>query len=198
MTRWQARAAVPVLLAAVAAGSAGCTATPTAGTTRTPAPAVKEEATAKGSTSPKADATGTAGTGAAAASPAPASVAAVLKADKWLAGPSEKLLGTVNTSVVEVSRDVLSGRHGTAVADAGRRLAAAAKAALDGPRPPLDAALYRAALADLRDAGTDAASGHLGAVEPLLIAGTSEIAKVTAAADLVAPAGEPPGAGDPS
>jgi hypothetical protein len=140
----------------------------------------------------------TAGSPHATGSPAPASAVAVRKCDKWLTGPSEQLLSAVNANVVGVSKALLNHQHGPAVTTPGRRLAAAAKAALDGPAPPLDAGVYRSGLTDLRQAGTDAASGQTEAVEPLLTAGITAITKVTAAADLVAPTGHPPASGDPS
>jgi hypothetical protein len=118
----------------------------------------------------------------------PAPEASVMAADNWLTGPADKVLGSLNADVVNVSKALRAGERGTE-ARAGRQLAAAAKAALDGPMPPVDAALYRSALADLDKAGTDTAAGQPGAVGSLLIAGTTDITKVTAAADLVAPAG---------
>jgi hypothetical protein len=139
---------------------------------------------AAGTTGPGAHAI--AGTTSAPITPAPE--ASVMAADKWLTGRADKVLGSLNTDVVNVRRALRAGQRGTE-ARAGRQLAAAARAALDGPMPPVDAALYRSALADLDKAGTDAAVGQPGAVGPLLTAGTTEITKVTAATDLVAPSG---------
>jgi hypothetical protein len=184
LTRRQGKPAVPVLLARIVAGTV-VAGTVVAGTV----------ACSSGGGQPVTIAAGGAhGSG----SPSPASAAAVMRAGEWLTGPSEKLLGAVNANVVGVSEALLHHQHGPAVTIPGRRLATAAKAALDGPAPPLDAGLYRSGLTDLSQAGTDAAGGHTGAVEPLLTAGITEITKVTAAADLVAPTGHPPGSGDPS
>jgi hypothetical protein len=168
-----------VLLAAVVAGSVACS-------------------SGGGKPAPAGGPARTAGSAHATGSPSPASATAVTKADKWLTGPAEKLLGSVNVDVVGVSKALTTGTHGPAVTTAGQRLATAANAALDGPAAPVDSSLYRSALTALITAGRDAAGGRLGAVEPLLAAGTSEITKVTAAADLVAPDGQSAGAGDPS
>jgi hypothetical protein len=140
----------------------------------------------------------TAGSAHATGSPSPATGAAVVKADKWLTGPAETLLGSVNADAVGMSNVLLADKHGTVVITDGKRLSAAAQAALDGPAPPVDTSLYRSGLTDIRSAAIDAASGHLAAVEPLLSAGITEITKVTAAADLIAPVGQPAGVGDPS
>jgi hypothetical protein len=144
---------------------------------------------------PTAGAHATGGITAGAITPVPeASVAA---ANRWLTGPADKLLESVNTEVANVSKALRSGERGRAES-AGRQLAAVAKAALDGPMPPVDTSLYRSALANLGEAGTDAADGQLDAVGPLLIAGTTEITKVTAAADLVAPVNPPAPVMDPN
>jgi hypothetical protein len=177
LTRKYGRLAV--LLAAVVAASVACS-------------------SGGGKPAPAAGAARTVGRAHATSSPSPASATAVTKADKWLTGPAEKLLGSVNVDVVGVSKAMTTDQHRTAVTTAGQRLATAAHAALDGPAPPVDTSLYRSALTALMAAGRDAAGGRLGAVEPLLAAGTSEITKVTAAADLVAPDGQPAGVGDPS
>jgi hypothetical protein len=127
----------------------------------------------------------------------PAPEVSVVAANRWLTGPADKLLGSVSTDAANVSKALRSGESGRA-AVAGRQLAAVAKTALDGPMPPVDAPLYRSALTDLGKAGTDAAAGRLGAVGPLLTAGTTEITKVTAAADLVAPVNPPAPVLDPN
>ena len=137
----------------------------------------------------------TAGVTSDATSPAPE--VSVVAADKWLTGPADKLLGALNTDVVNVSKALRGGKRGT-VTSAGRQLAAVAEAALNGPMPPADAPLYKSALANLARAGTDAATGQLGAVGPLLAAGTTEITRVTAAADLVAPVNPPAPVNDPN
>ena len=85
---------------------------------------------------------------------------AATKGEKWLTGPAGKLLSTVNTDVGKISADQRAGM-GSAEKAVGALLAADAKAALDGPMPPVRAAVYRTALEDFEQIGDDAVSGKL-------------------------------------
>ena len=57
--------------------------------------------------------------------------------------------------------------------------------------PPAEASTYQAALRAFQRAGADAAGGKFKAAEPWLVAGSTELTKVTAAANLPAPVNPP-------
>jgi hypothetical protein len=118
------------------------------------------------------------------------SVVAVTKGDRWITGHPGQLLAAVTNDIGKVSAAERAGKQSTARA-AGTRLAADAKAALQGPMPPAAAKTYRSALNDLERAGTSAASGNFGQAGPLLNAGTVKITKVTAAVNRAAPVAAP-------
>jgi hypothetical protein len=96
----------------------------------------------------------------------------------------------VTTDIGKVSAAEQAGKRDTAKA-AGARLAADAKAALQGPMPPAAAKAYRSALNDLQRAGTSVTAGNFSQAEPLLNAGTVKITKVTAAVNRAAPVAAP-------
>jgi hypothetical protein len=110
----------------------------------------------------------------------------VTKGSKWLTGPAAKLLDNVNADLSKVTTDDQAGKHGAAEA-AAARLVKAARAALRGPMPPVDANVYQAALNDLKTGGADVASGNFSTATRLLNAGEIGITKVTSAADLPVP-----------
>jgi len=118
------------------------------------------------------------------------SVVAVTKGDRWITGHPGQLLTAVTNDIGKVSAAERAGKRSTARA-AGTRLAADAKAALQGPMPPAAVKTYRSALNDLERAGTSAASGNFGQAGPLLSAGTVKITKVTAAVNRAAPVAAP-------
>ena len=90
-----------------------------------------------------------------------------------------QLLAAVTNDIGKVSAAERAGKQSTARA-AGTRLAADAKAALQGPMPAA-AKAYRSALNDLERAGTAVTAGNFSQAGPLLNAGTVKITKVTAA-----------------
>ena len=118
------------------------------------------------------------------------SVVAVTKADRWITGHPGQLLTAVTTDIGKLSAAERAGKQATAKA-AGTRLAADAKAALQGPMPPAAVKTYRAALSDLQRAGTSVAAGNFSQAGPLLNAGTVKITKVTAAVNRAAPVAAP-------
>jgi hypothetical protein len=168
--RKAAAIAIPVLLVMVAGGTAAAL---TAGAGKPPV--------ALGTRTR----TGT-GTRTGAGTTTAAEQAILAKDGKWLTGPAGKLLSTVNADLGRLTKAQLAGEH-NAAKSAGTRLAVAAKAALGGPMPPVDAALYRVALTDLGKAGTNAAAGNFTAAKSPQTAGTAVLAMVTAATDPVAP-----------
>jgi hypothetical protein len=108
--------------------------------------------------------------------------AAVTKGAKWLTGPSGKLLVAVDADIGRLSTAERAGKHGTAKI-VGTQLATDARAALDGPMPPVDAKVYQSALEDFVRAGTFAADGNFSKVAHPLNVGLIGITEVTAAAD---------------
>jgi hypothetical protein len=117
----------------------------------------------------------------AAAPPLPAE-AATTRGARWLTGQAGRLLQAVNTDVGRLSATERAGSRAAAEA-AGTQLAAAARAALRGPMPPVDAKLYRSALNDLRKSGSYAARGEFDKSRARLPSGENGITKVTAAVD---------------
>jgi hypothetical protein len=122
---------------------------------------------------------------------------AVTKGEKWLTGPVGKLLSTVNTDVGKISADQRAGM-GSGEKSLGALLAADAKAALDGPMPPVRAAVYRTALEDLEQIGEDAVSGSFGKSGSLLTTANLDLMSVTTAANTTAPVNSPAQVNDPS
>ena len=111
--------------------------------------------------------------------PAP-QAATVTGGARWLTGRAGKLLAAVNSDLGTLSAAERAGRH-DAAKQAGRQLAADARAALSGPMPPVRAGDYRSALAELQRAGAYAAGGDAGRATPLLMTGGLHIARVAAA-----------------
>jgi hypothetical protein len=120
------------------------------------------------------------------------------RAARWLGGPAGKLLSAVTADLGRLAAAGRAREPGAARL-AGKRLSAAAKAALLGPPPPQAARLYRSALEELETAGRCAASGRFRAAGTSLSAGESNITRATAAANSPAAAGFPGGAaGEPA
>jgi len=121
-------------------------------------------------------------------STAPAPQAAnVTGGARWLTGRAGKLLAAVNSDLGTLSAAERAGRR-DAAKQAGRQLAADARAALSGPMPPAHARDYRSALAELQRAGAYAAGGDAGRAAPLLMTGGLHVARVAAAVN--APGGQ--------
>jgi hypothetical protein len=131
-----------------------------------------------------------------AASAAPVE-AAVTNGAKWITGRSGKLLAVVNADLGRLAAADRAGQR-SAARTAGTQLAADAKAALDGPMPPVEATVYQSALKDFEQAGAYTASGEFGPAAPLLNAGGSGITKVTAAVDTPAAVNPPAPGSDPN
>jgi hypothetical protein len=108
------------------------------------------------------------------------------RGSKWLTGRAAKLLDAVNADLGKVTIDVQAGKHAAAEA-VGARLVRAARAALSGRMPPVDANVYKAALNDLKTGGTEVASGNFSTATRLLTAGEIGITKVISEADLPVP-----------
>ncbi len=108
--------------------------------------------------------------------------AAVTKGAKWLTGPGGKLLAAVNSDIGRLRTAERARKQGAAKI-VGTQLAADAKAALDGPTPPVDAAVYQSALKDFVAAGTSAAGGDFSKATRLSNVGIVGITEVTAAAN---------------
>lgn len=108
--------------------------------------------------------------------------AAATKGAKWITGPAGKLLTAVNADIGKLSTAERAGKP-SAAKIAGTQLATDAKAALNGPMPPVDAGVYQSALEALVRAGTFAASGDLSKVTHPLDVGLTGITEVTAVAN---------------
>jgi hypothetical protein len=121
---------------------------------------------------------------------------AVTKGEKWITGPAGQLLSAVNTDAGKISADQRAGQ-GNAAKDLGAQLAADAKAALDGPMPPVRTAVYRAALADFEQIGKDTVSGNFGKTSSLLTTANLDIVSVTTAVNVAAPANSAAQVNDP-
>lgn len=113
---------------------------------------------------------------------APTAPLAATDGARWLTGRAGKLLTALNADIARLAAAQRADDH-HAAERAGARLAADARAALDGPRPPADASAYRSALRDFERAGTDIASRKYGAAGDLIAAGNVDITKVTSAAN---------------
>jgi hypothetical protein len=122
---------------------------------------------------------------------------ATTSGEKWVTGPASRLLGAVNTDVGKISADLQAGKD-SAAQKLGALLTADAKAALDGPMPPVDSTVYRAALEDFEQVGTDTTSGDFSKTSPLLTTANVDVMSVTAAANLSAPANPPAQDNDPN
>lgn len=104
------------------------------------------------------------------------------KGTKWVDGAANTNLNAVNAGVIaltdaQAKHDLAAGKA------AGTTLAVAARRALDGAMPPVDAGVYRAALGHLLRAGVLAADGKLAAATPLINDGIAGLTTVTSAAD---------------
>jgi hypothetical protein len=117
---------------------------------------------------------------------------AVTKGARWLKGPAGTLLGAVNVDVGRINVDH-QARNASAARRDGARLVTDAAAALRGPMPPVDAILYRSALRDFQQAGTDTASGNFSAASVLVGPASVRIATVTSAVNPASPVGSPAG-----
>jgi hypothetical protein len=121
---------------------------------------------------------------------------AATKGEKWLTGPAGKLLSTVNTDVGKISADQRAGT-GSAEKSLGALLAADAKAALDGPMPPVRAAVYRTALEDFEQIGEDFVIGSFSKSDSLLTTANVDLMSVTTAANTTAPVNSTAQVNDP-
>ena len=137
-----------------------------------------------------------AGGGAKTARPSAATLPPATKGAKWVAGTAGTLLASVSNDLGRLGAAGRAGQH-TAAEDAGGQLAADAKAALGGPMPPVDAALYRAGLISIAKAGAEISNGNIRAATAALATGNADIATVTAAANTPPPADGPAQAGEP-
>jgi len=108
----------------------------------------------------------------------------VTRGSGWLASSGAKQLSMMNADVARLMAAERAAHRGTAAKAAGARLAADARTALRGPRPPVEAAVYRSALQRLEAAGSAAVAGQPGPkVSRLLQAGEAGLMRVAAAAD---------------
>ena len=101
---------------------------------------------------------------------------------RWLTGPAGRLLTALDADVGRLSGALRAGQHGAA-GRAGARLAADARAALEGPAPPADAGIYRSALRDFERAGNDIVNRKYDRASRLIATGNVRITKVTGAAN---------------
>jgi hypothetical protein len=107
----------------------------------------------------------------------------VTRGSGWLASSGANQLSVMNADVARLMAAERAA-HRSAAKTAGARLAADAQTALSGPRPPVEAAVYRSALQRLKAAGTAAKAGQSGPrVSRLLQQGEAGLMKVAAAAD---------------
>jgi hypothetical protein len=97
----------------------------------------------------------------------------------WIDASANANLNAVNAGVIALT-NAATTHSLDAVRAAGTRLAAAATTALHGAMPPVDAGVYRAALAALVRAGHDAAAGKLARAMPLVNDGIAGLIAVTA------------------
>jgi hypothetical protein len=105
---------------------------------------------------------------------------------RWLDASANANLNPVNAAVIALTNAATRRRFGAATA-AGTQLATAATTALHGAMPPVDAQVYRAALAVLVRAGHDAAAGKLASAMPLVNDGIAGLITVTASANAPKP-----------
>jgi hypothetical protein len=194
---------IPVLVIAVAVGAALASGGGgTAGTTAATSVGGAASAGAGGAAGKSGAANGTSSHGGGRVATAGKQVhvptqPAVTKGEKWITGPAGKLLGTVNTDVGKISADQRAG-NGNAAKELGAQLAADAKAALDGPMPPVRAAVYRAALEDFVQVGNDTVKGDFGKTNSLLTTANIDLMSVTTGANTTAPVTPAAQVNDPS
>lgn len=112
------------------------------------------------------------------------------KGSSWLDGSGAPLLSAVTVDLGKVTSAEQAGNRSMAES-AGAGLASAARAALAGPMPQVDAKVYRSALKKLEKAGSYVASGQFGDAASLLRKGEAGLLKVTAAADAPVPVKTP-------
>ena len=106
-------------------------------------------------------------------------IAAASRGASWLSGPAGKLLRIVTADVGRLAAAERAARR-RAAKNAGLRLAADARAALNGHMPPAGSTLYRSALLVLERAGVYASRGDFRRANSLVHAGDSDITKATA------------------
>ena len=124
---------------------------------------------------------GSSGSGAARPTKAPPKSPAT-SGTRWVEGSANANLNAVNAGLIALTN--ATARHNASAATtAGTTLAVAATAALHGAMPPVDAAVYRAALGSLIRAGHDAAAGRLAAATPLVKDGIAGLTTVTSRAN---------------
>jgi hypothetical protein len=114
--------------------------------------------------------------------PSAGELAASTKGSGWFAGSGGKRLDAVNADVGTLNKAAAAGNH-AAVRTAGAELAHAARAALNGKMPPVDAGTYAAALDGFERAGNDAVLGAVAAALSAENVSELYIAKVTSALD---------------
>jgi len=114
--------------------------------------------------------------------PSAGELAARTKGSGWFAGSGGRRLDAVNADVGMLNKAAVAGNQ-TAVRRAGTELAQAARAALNGKMPPVDAGTYVAALDGFERAGNDAVAGAVAAAQSAENVSELYIAKVTSALD---------------
>jgi hypothetical protein len=114
--------------------------------------------------------------------PSAGELAARTKGSGWFAGSGSRRMDAVNADVGALNKAAAAGNQ-AAVRTAGAELAQAARAALNGTMPPVDAGTYVTALDGFERAGNDAARGALAAAESAENVSELYIAKVTSALD---------------
>jgi hypothetical protein len=114
--------------------------------------------------------------------PSAGELAARTKGSGWFAGSGGRRLAAVNADVGALNKAAVAGNQ-AAVRRAGTELAQAARAALNGKMPPVDAGSYVAALDGFERAGNDAAAGAVAAAQSAENVSELYIAKVTSALD---------------
>jgi hypothetical protein len=105
---------------------------------------------------------------------------------RWVDGSATTNLNAVNAGVIALT-NAAAKRNVSAATAAGTQLANAATTALHGAMPPVDAGVYRAALAALVRAGHVAAAGKLATAMPLVNDGIAGLIKVTASVNAPKP-----------
>ena len=109
-------------------------------------------------------------------------LAARTKGSGWFAGSGGRRLDAVSADVGALNKAAVAGNQ-AAMRRAGAELARAARAALNGKMPPVDAGVYVAALDGFERAGNDAALGAVAAAQSAENVSELYIAKVTSALD---------------
>jgi hypothetical protein len=114
--------------------------------------------------------------------PSAGELAARTKGSRWFAGSGGKRLQAVSTDVGLLNKAVAAGNQ-AAARTAGAELVQAARFALKGTMPPVDARIYVRALEGFKRAGNDARQGALTAALSAENVSELYIAKVTSALD---------------